>query len=274
MRRYDEYKDTRITWIPKIPKHWGMRRIKYLFSELKEKSENGLELPLSLTKEDGLVPYTEKKNRTMGSASYIGGKLIHKGEIVFNRFKARLFAISKYEGIVSSDYAVYKCNSTVSPEYLIKLFGTDIYRDAFNRKALGIGNGFNRLYTDDLFSMYAIFPPLAEQEKIVNYLESKTLCINAYVRERELRLLNELKESEIANVITRGLNPDVKMKHCKNVLLGAIPAHWEERKLKYCFSERTEKNHPEEPILCATQSQGVIPQSMYQNRVVVVNKGF
>lgn len=93
-------------------------------------------------------------------------------------------------------------------------------------------------------------------------------------RERELQLLNELKEAEIANVITRGLNPDVKMKDCKNTLLGTIPAHWAERKLKYCFSERTEKNHPEEPILCATQSQGVIPQSMYQNRVVVVNKGF
>lgn len=185
MKRYNVYKDTGIKWIPEIPRHWDIRRIKYLFSELKEKSETGLEFPLSLTKEEGLVPYTEKKNRTMESTSYIGGKLIHKGEIVFNRFKARLFAVSRYDGIVSPDYAVYKCSSTVSSEYLIKLFGTDIYRDAFNRKALGIGNGFNRLYTDDLFSMYAIFPPLTEQEKIVSYLESKTLCIDAYVRERE-----------------------------------------------------------------------------------------
>lgn len=94
------------------------------------------------------------------------------------------------------------------------------------------------------------------------------------LRERELQLLNELKESEIANVITRGLNPDVKIKNSKNNLLGEIPEHWDEKKLKYCFTERTEKNHPDEPILCATQSQGVIPQSLYQNRVVVVNKGF
>lgn len=93
-------------------------------------------------------------------------------------------------------------------------------------------------------------------------------------RERELRLLNELKESEIASVITRGLNSDVKMKDSQNSLFGSIPVHWEERKIKYCFTERSEKNHPDEPILCATQSQGVIPQSLYQNRVVVVNKGF
>ena len=93
-------------------------------------------------------------------------------------------------------------------------------------------------------------------------------------RERELRLLNELKETEIANVITQGLNPNVKMKDSNTPFFGLIPKHWDERKIKYCFSERSEKNHPEEPILCATQSQGVIPQSMYQNRVVVVNKGF
>lgn len=58
------------------------------------------------------------------------------------------------------------------------------------------------------------------------------------------------------------------------VWLNKLPSHWEKRKLKYCFSERSEKNHPEEQMLCATQSHGVIPQSMYQNRVVVVNKGF
>ena len=71
--------------------------------------ENGLEPPLSLSKDSGVIPFDEKKNKTMESASYVGGKIVHKGEIVFNRFKARLFAVSGYDGIVSSDYAVYKC---------------------------------------------------------------------------------------------------------------------------------------------------------------------
>ena len=55
--------------------------------------------------------------------------------------------------------------------------------------------------------------------------------------------------------------------------LGQIPQHWEVRKIKYVFTERTEKGFPEEPVLCSTQKYGVIPQSMYENRVVVVNKG-
>lgn len=93
-------------------------------------------------------------------------------------------------------------------------------------------------------------------------------------RERELRLLDELKQAEIANVVTRGLNPDVPMKKAQTLQFGEIPAHWEERKIQYCFNERSQKGFPDEPMLCATQSQGVIPQSMYANRVVVVNKDF
>ena len=56
--------------------------------------------------------------------------------------------------------------------------------------------------------------------------------------------------------------------------IGKIPEHWDKRKFLYLFKERSEKNHPDEVMLCATQSRGVIPQSMYENRVVVVNTGF
>lgn len=56
--------------------------------------------------------------------------------------------------------------------------------------------------------------------------------------------------------------------------LGKIPGHWDQRKMKYLFLERSEKNHPDEPMLSATQSEGVILQSKYKNRVVVVNTGF
>lgn len=56
--------------------------------------------------------------------------------------------------------------------------------------------------------------------------------------------------------------------------LPEIPEYWEAVKIKYCFNQRSEKGFPNEPILCATQSRGVIPQTLYENRVVAVNKGF
>lgn len=55
--------------------------------------------------------------------------------------------------------------------------------------------------------------------------------------------------------------------------IGEIPSHWKVKKIKYIFEERSEKGFPNEPVLCSTQKYGVIPQSMYENRVVVVNKG-
>ena len=203
-------KDSGIPWIGMIPEHWSLRRIKYILTELKEKSEQGTETPLSLSKEDGIIPFSEKKNKTMESASYVGGKLVHKGEIVFNRFKARLFAISNYDGIVSSDYAVYKCHESTCAEYLVTLFGTEMYRDAFNRKASGIGDGFSRLYTEDLFSMYAIFPPIEEQREIFTYIRNRTSQINELISalKTEIEYLKEYKEKLIADCVTGQIKVD------------------------------------------------------------------
>lgn len=94
-----------------------------------------------------------------------------------------------------------------------------------------------------------------------------------FPQERERELLDSLKQSEIANVVTKGLNPNVKMKDSGIPWIGEIPEHWTTRKIKFLFNERSEKGYPNEPVLCATQKYGVIPQSMYENRVVVVNKG-
>lgn len=60
-------------------------------------------------------------------------------------------------------------------------------------------------------------------------------------RERELQLLEELKQAEIANVVTRGLNPDVPMKDSGIPWIGQIPAHWEVRKIRSLYSLRSEK---------------------------------
>lgn len=197
-------KDSGIPWIGEIPEHWEMRRIKYIFTEIKEKSTTGEELPLSLGKETGLIPSSEKKNKTMESDSYVGCKIVKKGDVVFNRFKARLFAISSYNGVVSPDYAVYKCNKSVNSKYIVTLLGTDMYKAAFDRKASGIGDGFSRLYTEDLFAFYAIFPPLSEQQAIVAYIDEKLQKIDQYMTDlqREIDYLKEFKQRLISDAVT------------------------------------------------------------------------
>lgn len=55
--------------------------------------------------------------------------------------------------------------------------------------------------------------------------------------------------------------------------LGTMPEHWEVKRIKDIFTEISDKGYADEPILCSTQKFGVIPQSMYENRIVIVNKG-
>ena len=55
--------------------------------------------------------------------------------------------------------------------------------------------------------------------------------------------------------------------------LGMIPSHWNIDSLKHLFTVRSTKGHPELPQLCSTQRYGVIPQSLYENRVVSVLTG-
>ena len=277
MRRYNAYKDSGVEWIGEIPSHWRCIKIKHLLKERVEKSSDGIGEPLSMSQKYGLIPTSQMDIVPNATTSYAGAKHTYKGDMVLNKLKAHLgvFALSSYDGLVSPDYAVYYGTGRADMEFLEYLFKTPLYVSEYIKKTTGVAIGFNRLYTDDLFSISAHYPPIAEQQAIVDYLKDKTLKIEQYVsaRERERELLDSLKQSEVANVVTKGLNPNVKMKDSGIPWIGEIPEHWTTRKIKFLFKERSEKGYPNEPVLCATQKYGVIPQSMYENRVVVVNKG-
>ena len=79
-------------------------------------------------------------------------------------------------------------------------------------------------------------------------------------RERELRLLNELKEAEIAKVVTQGLNPNVKMKDSGISWIGMIPEHWGITKIGSLFSERREKVSDKDYPALSVSKQGITPQ--------------
>lgn len=61
-------------------------------------------------------------------------------------------------------------------------------------------------------------------------------------RERERELLESLKQSEIANIVTKGLNPNVPMKDSGIPWIGMIPEHWEVKRLAISFDENREYN--------------------------------
>lgn len=235
MKKYESYKDSGVGWIGEIPSHWSCVKVKHLLRERVDKSEDGIGEPLSMSQKYGLIPTSQMDVVPNLATSYVGAKRTKIGDMVLNKLKAHLgvFALSAYDGLVSPDYAVYYGTGRADLEYLEYLFKTPIYVSEFIKKTTGVAIGFNRLYTDDLFSIPAHYPPMQEQKRIVDYLKDKTLKIEQYVsaRERERELLDSLKQSEIANVVTKGLNPNVRMKDSGIPWIGMIPEHWETRTL-------------------------------------------
>lgn len=279
MKRYKQYKPTGISWLPEIPAHWDAMRIRGLFEESIEKTVDDSGTLLSLSQYTGVSLKSEAGKTGMFEAeSTTGYKIVHPGQFVMNIMLAwnGSYAVSDLEGIISPAYCVFDFRIPCVKRYFDYLLRTKIYSGAFKTQSRGIIDSRLRLYPNKFYSFKAIVPPIEEQEKIVAYLDKKITLIETCKcqRERELQTLNELKQAEIASVVTRGLNPNVPLKDSGQVQFGEIPAHWDSVKMKYCFTQRSEKGFPNEPVLCATQSKGVIPQSLYENRVVVVNKGF
>ena len=118
-------------------------------------------------------------------------------------------------------------------------------------------------------------PPLAEQRAIADWLDAECADIDAAI-ELQQRMIDKLKAYKTAVIhqaVTKGLDKNANLKDSGVQWIGEVPEHWEVCKIKQIFKERSEKGYPELPVLSATQKYGVIPQSHYENSVVLVNKG-
>lgn len=277
MTKYPTYKDSGIEWLGQIPTHWELLRNKIFITEHDDVvGQDAYKYTLlSLTKQ-GVIQRDIESGKGKFPKEFDNYKIVESGNIIFCLFDVdetpRTVGLSSIDGMITGAYNVFSIKGINSQFYYYYFLAVD------EAKALRpLYSGLRKVVKTERFAGLRIpVPPEEEQRQIVAYLDYKSNKINERIcqRERELQTLSELKQAEIAAVVTRGLDPNVPMKESGIEWLGKIPAHWEVRKIKNCLQERSEKGYPNEPILCATQSRGVIPQDMYDNRVVVVNKDF
>lgn len=276
-KAYPTYKDSGIEWLGQIPTHWDLLRNKIFITEHDNVvGQDAYKYTLlSLTKQ-GVIQRDIERGKGKFPKEFDNYKIVESGNIIFCLFDVdetpRTVGLSSIDGMITGAYNVFSIKGINSQFYYYYFLAVD------EAKALRpLYSGLRKVVKTERFAGLRIpVPPEEEQRQIVAYLDYKSNKIDERIcqRERELQTLSELKQAEIAAVVTRGLDPNVPMKESGIEWLGKIPAHWEVRKIKNCLQERSEKGYPNEPILCATQSRGVIPQDMYDNRVVVVNKDF
>ena len=278
MKRYSSYKSTGIQWLPEIPSHWEVLRFGSLFKRKPAINKPEEEL-LSVFLDRGVIKASDSDKRTHQASEDLSKyQLVEPSDFVMNNQQAwrGSVGVSDYTGIISPAYHIFPMPSCYDYHYANYLLRERVMVNLFDISSKGVGSIQRTLNFNWLNNGKCLLPPIEEQKKIVAFLDKQITLIESCKcqRERELQTLNELKQAEIASVVTRGLNPNVPMKDSGQIQFGEIPAHWDSVKMKYCFTQRSEKGFPNEPVLCATQSKGVIPQSLYENRVVVVNKGF
>lgn len=199
-------KDSGIEWIGKIPETWNTIRVKQLLKERKERSVDGSEEPLSMSQKLGLVPTRMMDMVPNMASSFVGAKLAYIDDLVFNKLKAHLgvFSVSKYDGLVSPDYAVYYSTGKVHLKYLEYLFKTPQCISEFRKRSTGIAAGLTRLYTDGLFAIECPFPNMDEQVAIVDYLNKKCSYIDQLmtIKQAKIEKLEQYKRSLIYEYVT------------------------------------------------------------------------
>lgn len=199
-------KDSGVEWIGTIPTEWNTVRVKQLLKERKERSSEGKEEPLSMSQKVGLVPTKMLDAIPNMASSFVGAKLTYVDDLVFNKLKAHLgvFSVSKYDGLVSPDYAVYYATGVANLKYLEYLFKTPQCISEFRKRSTGIAAGLTRLYTEGLFAIECPLPPKKEQHRIVLYLNEKCAQIDKLtaIKQTKIEKLEQYKRSLIYEYVT------------------------------------------------------------------------
>lgn len=195
-------KDSGIEWIGEIPQAWGIGRIGSYYSLRNIKVSDREYEPLSVTKQ-GVLPQLENVAKTDDNDNR---KLVREGDFVINSRSDRRNScgISNYIGSVSLINTVLCPRAEMNGQYYNWLFHTEGFADEFYRWGHGI---VNDLWTTNWREMKKIsipVPPLAEQERIAEFLDAKCAEVDALIAEKQNQLatLEEYKKSVIFEYVT------------------------------------------------------------------------
>ncbi|ENM2832381.1 restriction endonuclease subunit S [Vibrio cholerae] len=190
-------KDSGVDWIGKIPDHWEVRRAKYIFDEVDERSKNGDEELLSVSHMTGVTPRSEKNVSMFMAEDYTGSKLCIENDLVINIMWAWMGAlgVSDRVGIVSPSYGVFrqKLKNTFNPTYLEYLLKSVKYVEYYNKVSTGLHSSRLRFYGHMLFAMKMGYPSYEEQNEIMAYLHEQTKRIDLAI-DSQLAQIEKLKE--------------------------------------------------------------------------------
>lgn len=229
-------KDSGIEWIGEIPEEWTLTKIGSVYDERNTKVSDQDYQPLSVTKQ-GVVPQLETAAKTDNGDNR---KLIKKNDFVINSRSDRRGScgISELDGSCSLINTVLKPRNDMCNRYYGYVFKSDMFADEYYRWGHGIVDDLWSTKWSDMKSIYIPMPPIANQEHMASYLDSKCSKIDSIISKQEqiIEKLKEYKLSLITEAVTKGLDPNVEMKDSGIQWVGYINSDFTLVKIgQFCF---------------------------------------
>ena len=238
MERYEEYKDTGVEWIGEIPVGWKIKKLCYCFDNIGS----------GITPTSGEADYYFN-----GSINWLQTGDLNDGEIISTSKKITKKAVSDYSALrmyPTGSLIIAMYGATIGKVGLLKIPSTTnqaccvlagansvVSKFAFywlisirdHIISLAYGGGQPNINQEMIRSLKIQLPSLNEQTAIANFLDRKTMEIDELItqKERLLELYKEERTAIINHAVTKGLNPDSRMRDSGIEGLGKIPAHWE-----------------------------------------------
>ncbi|EIS6820428.1 restriction endonuclease subunit S, partial [Escherichia coli] len=231
MPKYDDYVDSGVEWLGRVPASWELTRLGTRFNERRSKVSD-IDYPaLSVTKK-GVLPQLDNAAKTKDGDNR---KLVKEGDFVINSRSDRKGSsgVSDRDGSVSLINIVLKPKG-IHPKFSEHLLKSHAFIEEYYRVGRGIVADLWTTRYDEMRTITISVPSLEEQTRIANFLDKKTALIDEAIsiKEKQINLLKEHKQIIIQQAVTQGLDPNVPMKDSGVDWIGDIPEHWEVVPLK------------------------------------------
>jgi len=228
LTKYETYKPSGINWIEEVPEHWEVKRLKNTCSLI-----YGESLAEEI-RQDGVI-------EVFGS----NGKV---GEHNISNTSAPCIIVGRKGSFGKVNYSYKKVFAIDTTYFIDDRFTKNQLRwlyytlDIIGLDKLSKDTGVPGLNREDAYNEKLPLPPKPEQLAIANYLDNQTQKIDRLIANKKAQAekLKELRQIEINNAVTKGLNPNTEMPASSKVemkdsgieWLGKIPKHWEVKRLK------------------------------------------
>jgi len=239
---YKEMKPAGLAWLGDVPSHWEVRRNGRLFGARRETGFPDLPI-LEVSIRSGVrVRDFDNGARKQEMADRSKYQRAVYGDIAYNmmRMWQGAVGIAPTDGLVSPAYVVARPYPETDAAYYAYLFRTAAYMRETDTFSRGIVPDRNRLYWESFKQMPSAYPPLAEQRLIARFLDWHGARTAKLIRAKKklIALLNEQKQAIIHRAVTRGLDPNVKLKPSGIPWLGDVPEGWAVMRLRHLINGR------------------------------------